>query len=53
MLFKTRASVYEKLFPQHVLAPIDNVEHNFPYGKKCLSEKGNNSVKYWQSYMKS
>ena len=40
MLFKTRASVYEKLFPQHVLAPIDNVEHNVPYGKNACMKRG-------------
>ena len=30
--FWTRAGVYETLCPQHMLAPIDSVEHNVPYG---------------------
>ena len=28
----TTAGIYETLCPQHMLAPIDNVEHNVPYG---------------------
>ena len=31
----TRAGVYETLCPQHVLAHIDKVEHNVPYGKNA------------------
>ena len=35
--YATRAGVYETLGPQHVLAHIDNVEHNVTYGKNaCL-----------------